>query len=228
MLYKHPRYRVMGDGAMLVEVGDTIHISVNQKVRRLFVAVKETLSDSLLDMVPAYCSLLLIFDPLKTSVTNLQKTMDGLFRDLDDYDIPAPATFEIPVVYGEEYGPDLDWVSRYHNISVEEAISLHTETTYHVFMIGFSPGFPYLGELPEALETPRKETPRTTVPKGSVGLALKQTGIYPSPSPGGWQIIGRTPLNLFDPLKNPPSLLQMGDRVRFFQISEEEMNHWPR
>jgi inhibitor of KinA len=140
--------------------------------------------------------------------------MDGLFRGLDDLDIPAPRTFEIPVVYGEAYGPDLDWVSHYHGISPEEVIRLHTETLYHVFMIGFSPGFSYLGELPEALDTPRKETPRTVVPKGSVGLAQRQTGIYPSPSPGGWQIIGRTPVELFNPLNDPPALLQMGDRVR--------------
>jgi inhibitor of KinA len=226
MLFEHPRYRIMGDGALLVEVGDTIHDEINSKVRRLFIALKERLPGLLLDAVPAYASLLLIFDPLKTSASQLQNAIDRLFHGLDDFDIPAPTIFEIPVVYGEEYGPDLKWVSRYHGISVEEVIHLHTETVYRVFMIGFSPGFPYLGELPEALETPRKETPRTAVPKGSVGLAQKQTGIYPSPSPGGWQIIGRTPLELFNPSKEPPALLQMGDRVRFRRIDEAEMDRW--
>ena len=218
----------MGDASLLVEVGDTIDLNVNDRVRRLFMAVKGRLWDSLLDAVPAYCSLLLVFDPLKTDATQLQKAMDRLFHGLDELDIPAPRTFEIPVVYGEAYGPDLDWVSRYHGISPEEVIRLHTETLYHVFMIGFSPGFSYLGELPEALDTPRKETPRTVVPKGSVGLAQRQTGIYPSPSPGGWQIIGRTPLALFNPLNDPPALLQMGDRVRFIKIEEAEMARWKR
>ena len=226
MLYQDPRYRIMGDASLLVEVGDTIDLEVNDRVRRLFMAVKGRLWDSLLDAVPAYCSLLLVFDPLEIDATQLQKTVDQLFHGLDALDIPAPKTFEIPVVYGEAYGPDLDWVSRYHGISPEEVIRLHTETVYHVFMIGFSPGFSYLGELPEALDTPRKETPRTVVPKGSVGLAQRQTGIYPSPSPGGWQIIGRTPVALFNPLNDPPALLQMGDRVRFIEIEEAEMAQW--
>ncbi len=226
MLFQHPRYRIMGDGSLLVELGDVIHREVNEAVRRLFMAAKETLSDLLLDAVPAYASLLLVFDPQNTDATQLRETVDQLFHHLDDFDIPAPATYEIPVVYGGDYGPDLEWVSRYHGISTKEVIRLHTETAYHVFMIGFSPGFPYLGELPTALDTPRKETPRTVVPKGSVGLARRQTGIYPSPSPGGWQIIGRTPLELFNPSNDPPALLQMGDRVRFIEIEETEMVGW--
>ena len=129
---------------------------------------------------------------------------------------------------GGDHGPDLPWVSRYHQISPEAVVRLHTKTTYHVYMIGFIPGFPYMGELPKNLETPRKKTPRTAVPRGSVGLAQQQTGIYPAQSPGGWQIIGRTPLQLFNPLKNPPTLLQMGDQVRFYPITEAESQKWPK
>lgn len=228
MLYKQPEYRVMGDRSLLVELGNEIHLGVHERVRRLFLAVKQASLNTLLDVVPGYCSLLLVFDPLTTTPDQIRKTIDELFLELDRIELPEPANIEIPVVYGGEYGPDLAWVAKYHKTSPENVIERHTQTGYRVYMIGFTPGFPYMGELPENLETPRKKTPRTAVPKGSVGLAQKQTGIYPARSPGGWQIIGRTPLKLFDPLKNPPSLLEMGDRVRFFKISEEEMNHWQR
>ncbi len=228
MLYKQPEYRVMGDRSLLVELGNEIHLGVHERVRRLFLAVKQASLNTLLDVVPGYCSLLLVFDPLTTTPDQIRKTIDELFLELDRIELPEPANIEIPVVYGGEYGPDLAWVAKYHKTSPENVIERHTQTGYRVYMIGFTPGFPYMGELPENLETPRKKTPRTAVPKGSVGLAQKQTGIYPARSPGGWQIIGRTPLKLFDPLKNPPSLLEMGDRVRFFRISEEEMNHWQR
>ena len=228
MLYKQPKYRVMGDRSLLVELGDEIHMAVHERVRRLFLAVKQASIDSILDAIPGYCSILLVFDPLATTIEQIRVIIDALFEDLDQFELPEPSSIEIPVVYGDEYGPDLAWVAKYHKTTPEEVIDRHTQNEYQVYMIGFIPGFPYMGELPETLETPRKKTPRTAVPRGSVGLAQKQTGIYPARSPGGWQIIGRTPLTLFDPLKNPPSLLEMGDRVRFFSISQEEMNHWQR
>ena len=228
MLYKQPEYRVMGDHSLLVELGNEIHVSVHEKVRRLFLAVKQASLNTLLDAVPGYCSLLLVFDPFTTTPDQIRKIVNNLFLELDEFELPEPANIEIPVVYGDEYGPDLGWVASYHKTTPEDVIARHTQTGYRVYMIGFIPGFPYMGELPENLETPRKKTPRTAVPRGSVGLARKQTGIYPAQSPGGWQIIGWSPLKLFDPLKNPPSLLEMGDRVRFFRISEEEMTHWQR
>jgi inhibitor of KinA len=228
MLYEKPIYRLMGDRSLLVELGDEIHMAVHERVRRLFLAVKQASLETLLDAVPGYCSLLLVFDPLTTTSDQIRKTINDLFHNLDEFELPEPANVKIPVVYGGEYGPDLPWVAKYHKTTPEDIISRHTQNGYHVYMIGFIPGFSYMGELPETLETPRKKTPRTAVPRGSVGLAQKQTGIYPARSPGGWQIIGRTPLDLFDPSKNRPSLLEMGDRVRFFRISEEEMRHWQR
>ena len=228
MLYKQPKYRVMGDRSLLVELGDEIHMAVHERVRRLFLAVKQASIGTILDAIPGYCSILLVFDPLATTIEQIRVKIDALFEDLDQFELPEPSSIEIPVVYGDEYGPDLAWVAKYHKTTPEEVILRHTQNQYQVYMIGFIPGFPYMGELPETLETPRKKTPRTAVPRGSVGLAQKQTGIYPARSPGGWQIIGRTPLTLFDPLKNPPSFLEMGDRVRFFSISQEEMNHWHR
>ena len=222
MLYTNPRYRIMGDWALLVELGDHIGIDVNKSVRELFVAMKDNPLEGVVETIPSYRSLLLIFDPLKITLSLLQSKVHRILKTLDPSQLPEPQTVDIPVRYGGEYGPDLEWVAGYHAITPEEVIRRHTEYTYHVYMIGFMPGFPYMGELPEGLVTPRRETPRTVVPKGSVALAQGQTGIYSTQSPGGWQIIGRTPLTLFDPGKWPPALLEMGDRVRFFAIHEEE------
>jgi inhibitor of KinA len=226
MLYHPPRYRVMGDRSLLVELGDHIGLDVNTRVRELAAALELNPPEGLVDVVPAYASLLLIFDPLRIDLRTLQKEIAHTLVTLDPSRLPEPKILEIPVVYGNEYGPDLEWVARYHHLTPREVVSHHTAHVYHVYMIGFIPGFPYMGELPKILVTPRRETPRTQVPKGSVGLAQAQTGIYPNPSPGGWQIIGRTPVKLFDALKTPPALLEMGDRVRFYAIEEEEWERW--
>ena len=226
MPHSNPQYRVMGDRALLVELGDEIDVKVNNKVREFFVAIKTNPLEGVVETIPSYRSLLLIFDPLKTTLSLLQDRVHHLLKTLDPSQLPEPRRVEIPVVYGREYGPDLEWVAGYHGITPDEVIRLHTAHTYHVYMIGFMPGFPYMGELPEALITPRRETPRTVVPRGSVALAQGQTGIYSTQSPGGWQIIGCTPLILFDSERWPPALLEMGDRVKFFAIDEEEIADW--
>jgi inhibitor of KinA len=226
MLYEHPIYRIMGDRALLVELGDGISPLVNKQVRELFLAIERHEIEGVIELVPAYRSLLVTYDPLKITLPALQDLINHLKETMNRTQIPDPRTLKVPVVYGGEYGPDLEWVTRYHQITLEEAIKLHTASTYQVYMIGFTPGFAYMGELPDTIATPRKETPRTTVPRGSVGIAQNQTGIYPVESPGGWQIIGRTPLKLFDPAKWPPTPLEMGDLVKFFPIQEEEMAQW--
>jgi len=226
MLYRTPAYRIMGDRSLLVELGDHIGLDVNQRVRELFVALKAHHLKGIIEIIPGYSSLLVVFDPFKINLSLLQKEVQHSLDALDPSRLIEPKTVEIPVAYGGEFGPDLTWVARYHNITPEEVIRLHTSQAYHVYMIGFTPGFPYMGELPKALITPRKETPRTAVPKGSVAMAQAQTGIYPTQSPGGWQIIGRTPIDLFDASRWPPALLQMGDQVRFFAIDEKDMAQW--
>jgi len=226
MLYRTPQYRIMGDRSLLVELGNHIGIDVNKRVRELFTTLKLAPLEGLVEVIPAYASLLLIVDPLKVRLSLLQKEIQHTLKTLDPSRIPEPKTVDIPVVYGDEYGPDLEWVARYHDVTPDEVVRLHTAQIYHVYMIGFVPGFPYMGELPKTLVTPRRETPRTVVPKGSVGLAQAQTGIYASQSPGGWQIIGRTPLTLFNAAKTPPALLQMGDQVRFVAIQADEMARW--
>ena len=226
MLYEHPAYRIMGDRALLVELGDGISPLVNKKVRELFLCLKNNRVVGVVETVPSYRSLLIVYDPLKITLSALKERLNKLHTTIDRSEIPKPRTLETPVVYGGEYGPDLDWVAEFHRVPPEEIIRLHTGTTYRVYMIGFTPGFAYMGQLPDAIITPRRETPRTAVPRGSVGIAQSQTGVYPVESPGGWQIIGRTPLRLFDPEKWPPTPLEMGDLVKFLSIKEEEMTRW--
>jgi KipI family sensor histidine kinase inhibitor len=217
----------MGDRSVIVELGDNISPEVNRRVRELDISLMQNPMEGLVEAVPTYRSLLIIYDPLEIDIATLKQRVEDLQKKMGGIDIPEPKTMEIPVVYGGEYGPDLEWVAQYHKISSEEVIQLHTGTIYQVYMIGFTPGFPYMGELPERLATPRRETPRTVIPEGSVAIAQRQTGIYPVESPGGWHILGRTPLKLFNPTKSPPTLLEIGDLVRFFAI-EEEFKQWPR
>ena len=226
MLSDKPKYRPMADRAILVELGDEISPAINDKVRELFISLDQQEIAGVIDLIPSYRSLLLIYDPLQISGAELEDQIDNAHKRMDPAHIPSPKTVEIPVVYGGDDGPDLEWVAAYHKITPQEVIRLHTQHTYQVYMIGFTSGFPYLGEVPKALSTPRRETPRTHVPKGSVAIAQRQTGIYPVQTPGGWHIIGWTPVTLFDPQVEPPSLLQMGDRVRFHAITAEEMENW--
>ncbi len=226
MFYSKPKFRLMGDRAVLVELGDDISPHINQKVRELYIGTKGHRIKGIKDLVPSYRSLMVVYDPLIISLNSLESQMNAIWNALDNARLPDPRTVEIPVVYGDKYGPDLEWIADYHKMTRQDVIRLHTQPTYQVYMIGFMPGYPYMGEVPDELVTPRRKTPRTHVPGGSVGIAQKQTGIYPVASPGGWQIIGRTPVRLFDPQGKPPSFLEMGDRVKFFVITEQELLRW--
>ena len=226
MPYDTPIFRPMGDRALLVELGDEISPSVNQRVQELFTALDLHPVDGIRELVPSYRSLLTVYDPLSISPADLKRIIRNTYQNLDQTELPATRTIDIPIVYGGEQGPDLESVAQYHHITPQAVIDYHTRPTYRVYMIGFTPGYPYLGEVPEAIATPRRKTPRILVPRGSVGIAKQQTGIYSVDSPGGWQIIGWTPVNLFDPLAQPPSLLMMGDRVRFQAISVQEASQW--
>ena len=217
---------MMGDRSLLVELGDEISPSVNQRVQELFTAIDRQRFNGILDLVPGYRSLLVIYDPLCISLDEIKAGIKDIWNNPDQSRLPQPQTVKIPVVYGGEQGPDLQRVAQYHNLTPREVIGFHTRPAYRVYMIGFTPGYPYLGEVPDAIATPRRETPRTLVPKGSVGIAQKQTGIYPVDSPGGWQIIGWTPVELFDPLGKPPSRLVMGDQVQFHAITAQEASQW--
>ncbi len=225
-LYPETIFRLMGDRGLLLEFGDEISSEVNEKVRRITLAIQAESVEGIVEIVPTYRSLLILHNPLILSFVDLKKRLERIEKGLQQTPFPEPKLTRIPALYGGSYGPDLEEVAKYHQISPEEVIQLHCSKPYFIYMIGFMPGFPYMGELPEALITPRLKTPRLSVPAGSVAIAQRQTGIYPMESPGGWQIIGRTPVKLFNPEREPPALLQMGNLVQFYQIGEKEFNSW--
>jgi KipI family sensor histidine kinase inhibitor len=202
--------------------GDIIDPDVNNKVRSMAIVMEQNALEGVTEVIPTYRSLLIVYDPSVTNPAELQKALKTLESRLDEIKIPPPDTVEIPVCYGGEFGPDLEYVAESHNLTVEEVIDLHCRPQYLIYMVGFTPGFPFLGGLSEKLHTPRLETPRTFVHEGSVGIANNQTGIYPVASPGGWRILGRTPVKLFAPDRANPFLYQAGDRIKFNPISAEE------
>jgi KipI family sensor histidine kinase inhibitor len=171
---------------------------------------------------PAYCSLLIKFDATKLRHEELEEVLRGYIERMESVALPEPRSVEIPVRYGGEFGPDLQGVAELHGITTERAIELHAAASYLVYFLGFVPGFAYLGEVAEELLTPRLATPRRVVPAGSVGIAGRQTGVYPVATPGGWRLLGRTPLAMFQPDRAEMSLLAIGDRVRFVPISREQ------
>lgn len=216
----------MGDRGLLLEFGDEINREINEKVRRMALAIQSEGIEGIIETVPTYRSLLILYDPTALSIEDLRKRLGPIEEGLRETPLAEPKLIRIPVVYGDIYGPDLEGVAKYLQTSPEEVIRLHCSRPYLVYMIGFMPGYPYMGELPQALVIPRLKTPRLIVPKGSVAIAQRQTGIYSMESPGGWQILGRTPVELFDPEKDPPTLLQMGDVVQFYSITEKEFKNW--
>jgi KipI family sensor histidine kinase inhibitor len=231
-LFKKPVFRMAGDRGLLVEFGGSIDPEINQKVRAMSLALEQAMPDGVEEVIPTYRSLLIVYDPERTRPVQLEKVIENTEQRLDEIRIPPPKVVEIPVRYGGEFGPDIEHVAKTHDLTVEDVIRLHSEPEYRIYMVGFTPGFPFLGGLSEKLRTPRLESPRTNVPRGSVGIANNQTGVYPIASPGGWQLIGRTPLKLFAPERENPILYQAGDFLRFKPISiseyrrlEEEEGH---
>ncbi|PYU00410.1 MAG: hypothetical protein DMG38_08030 [Acidobacteria bacterium] len=196
-------------------------IRANEQVRKLLRLLEQGPIAGVRNLHPAYCSILVKFDPLKWTHDKLGKELRKYLGRLNEVRLPEPRHVEIPVCYGGEYGPDLDEVAATHGITPEGVIELHTSATYLVYCLGFVPGFAYLGELPPGLVTPRLPAPRKQVPAGSVGIAGNQTGVYPFETPGGWRLLGRTPLAMFRTDRQGLSLLSIGDRVRFVRISRE-------
>ena len=208
-----------GDQAIVVEFGSVIDPEINALVHRMAAAIDASTIDGVLEMVPTYRSLLVYYDPLEVSLPDLQGQISGLAIG-DDESRDEFRIVEIPTLYGGEHGPDLEFVAENAGMAESEVIALHSGTDYLVYTMGFSPGFPYLGGLDTKLHTPRLPSPRTLIPAGSVGIAETQTGVYPVASPGGWRLIGRSPLRLFDPFASPPTVINAGDRVRFVPMDD--------
>jgi len=203
------------DSALLVVLGDRMAPEVHRRVRRLLRRLDEAALAGLADCSPAYASILVRFDPLRTDHAALGAEIEELAAGLDAAPLPESPIVEIPVHYGGEHGPDLEDVARFAGLLPENVVALHTGTIYDVYFLGFTPGFAYLGAVPDRIACPRLETPRRAVPPGSVGIAGLQTGIYPAGTPGGWRLIGRTSVPMFDAARDPMSHLAIGDRVRF-------------
>jgi KipI family sensor histidine kinase inhibitor len=228
VLFDKPKLRFVGDTGLLLEYGDVIDPEVNRKVRIMTAAVDKDPPSGILEIIPTYRSLLMVYDPKQTAPERLASALTQLEQRLDRIEIPPPRTVEIPVLYGGEMGPDIGFVAEHTGLSIDEVIRRHSEPSYQIYMIGFTPGFAFLGGLPDELATPRLPTPRTDVPAGSVGIANNQTGMYPVTSPGGWRLIGRTPLKLFDPHREEPFLYQAGDLIKYRPMNQAEFDEIAR
>ncbi|WP_332698297.1 5-oxoprolinase subunit PxpB [Halalkalibacter lacteus] len=226
----------LGDRAIMVTFGTSIDVTIHRKVKTFANYLETHPIEGMIEYVPAFTSVTVYYDPFSVLQLKKQPSLEktetayeimyskikqvvlGLENSMED----TKKEVDIPVCYGGEFGPDLEFVAKNNNLTTDEVIHIHSGGDYLVYMIGFAPGFPYLGGMSEQIAAPRRADPRMKIAKGSVGIAGKQTGVYTIGSPGGWQIIGRTPLELFRPSENPPSLLQSGDVIRFKPISLKE------
>jgi inhibitor of KinA len=213
-----PKFLNAGDTALVVELGDAIDPEVNQRVHDIRRAIEERGVAGVIELVPTYRSLLVYYDPLRTTRAVLERELGDLVAGPLETRRPPARIVEFPTVYGGEFGPDLGFVAEHAKLQPEEVIRIHSGTDYLVYMMGFTAGFPYLGGMSPVIATPRLATPRTRIPAGSVGIAQQQTGIYPADSPGGWQIIGRTPVRIFDVGRTPPVAVEAGDYIRFVPV----------
>ncbi|MET1173627.1 5-oxoprolinase subunit PxpB [Paenibacillus amylolyticus] len=212
----------LGETAVIIHCGDQLSDAVQHRVVSVCALLEKSTLPAMIEWVPSYTSVTVFYDPFISSYPQLCKILLQQLNQMKESVQDKPRTVTIPVYYGGEWGPDLDYVASEHGLTAEDVIAIHTSGDYLVHMIGFAPGFPYLGGLSEQIATPRRATPRLRVEAGTVGIGGKQTGIYPVDTPGGWQCIGQTPLRLFRPDENIPSLLAAGDRVRFEQITMQD------
>ena len=223
----------LGETGLIFNFGNEISPQLHRKIKNLADYIDKHPFDGFYECVVSYTSVAVFYNPfiVKNNCTNVKdKTAFSIISDIiESYAAAAsrqlqtpPHTVEIPVCYGGEYGPDIEFVADHNRLSTDEVIEIHSQNTYLVYMIGFCPGFPYLGGMNERIATPRRNEPRLSIPAGSIGIAGKQTGGYPISTPGGWQLIGRTPIDLFRPESLNPSLLHSGDLVKFVPISPQK------
>lgn len=217
-----PRFVLAGDSTLIVEFEERIDPAVNERVIRLAAALKSAAIAGVRDVVPTYRSVAVFFDPLRTQYDDLVRRLERGASGLERTSPERRAPIQVPVCYGGEFGPDLADVAKGANMSPEEVVALHSHGIYRVFMLGFLPGFAYMGLVDPRIAAPRRATPRLRVSKGSVGIAGRQTGIYPSDTPGGWQLLGRTPAEPFRISRPSPFLFTAGDAVQFVPVDRSE------
>ncbi len=216
------RILTAGDSSILVEFGKVISPEINRKIAATVQLMKMQHIEGVVDIIPAFCSLLINYDPRVISYEEITERMQHLLKMDAKMDEGKKKVYEIPVCYGGEYGPDIANIAAHAGLTEEEVIKIHSSRDYLIYMLGFLPGFCYLGGLDERIHTPRLANPRIKISAGSVGIGGSQTGIYPLDSPGGWQLMGMTPVKTYDPDREVPILLEAGDYIRFIPIDEEE------
>jgi inhibitor of KinA len=216
------RFVEASDQSLIVYFGEKTSPEAHESVRGLAHLLDAEPIPGLRNVHPGYASVLVKFDGVAFTHSQIEKILKEYFARTDKVNLPPPRQVEIPVCYNAEFGPDLEGVAMAHNLAKERVIELHSALAYHVYCLGFVPGFAYLGDLPVELVTPRLPTPRRTVPAGSVGIAGNQTGVYPFATPGGWRLLGRTPLKMFQADRPELSLLAIGDHVKFVPVSREK------
>lgn len=222
MIYESPEFVIVGDTGLLVRFSDVIDRESNLRVHDLARRLEADLYPGIIELIPAYNSLLINYDPVAVSPETCMNLALACIATCVSDGNQKSRVVEIPVFYGEHLGPDIEFVANHNGISVEEVISIHSSVNYTVYMLGFTPGFAYLGGMKDKISVPRLDAPRDRVEAGSIGIANSQTGIYPIASAGGWRLIGRTPLRLFRPTEKPPFLYQAGDTIVFRPISLSE------
>ena len=220
-----PTISPVGDRAISIDFGQVIDPTINRHIRQTIERIKELQLEGIIELVPTYCALLVEYDAMLYSYSEICNIIEPTLEEgMTNTTNELVTVAEVPTVYGGEFGPDLSFVASHNHLSEDEVISIHSGTDYLVYMLGFIPGFTYLGGMDPRIATPRLSSPRTLIPAGSVGIAGEQTGTYPSDSPGGWQIIGRTPVTMYDMSKAQAALLKAGDYVRYVPIDECEFH----
>ena len=220
-----PTISPVGDRAISIDFGQVIDPKINRHIRQTIERIKELQLEGIIELVPTYCALLVEYDAMLYSYSDICNIIEPTLEEgMTDTTNELVTVVEVPTVYGGEFGPDLSFVATHNHLSEDEVVSIHSATDYLVYMLGFIPGFTYLGGMDSRIATPRLSSPRTLIPAGSVGIAGEQTGTYPSDSPGGWQIIGRTPVTMYDMSKAQVALLNAGDYVRYVPIDESEFH----
>ena len=218
------RILTAGEQGIVIELGNTICADINARVYKIAKTLVDTMGSNILEVVPTYRSLLVYFDPLQIQRQQLVQHIENVIANerSGEVELVQGKIVYIPVCYDDEFGPDLQFVAEYNGLTVDEVITIHTSSPYLVYMLGFTPGFPYLGGMSERIATPRLEKPRTRIDAGSVGIAGSQTGFYPIDSPGGWRLIGRTPVKAFQPEAVQPFLFDAGVYLQFQAIKRQE------
>ena len=220
-----PTISPVGDRAISIDFGQVIDPTINRHIRQTIGRIKELQLEGIIELVPTYCALLVEYDAMLYSYSEICNIIEPTLEEgMTNTTNELVTVVEVPTVYGGDFGPDLSFVASHNHLSEDEVISIHSGTDYLVYMLGFIPGFTYLGGMDPRIATPRLSSPRTLIPAGSVGIAGEQTGTYPSDSPGGWQIIGRTPVTMYDMSKAQAALLKAGDYVRYVPIDESEFH----